>query len=565
MMLDTAIVGGGLCGLALARQLLDRAQGFAVFEARRRLGGRVLSVPAAGSGTRVDLGPTWFWPRSQPLMARLVEALGLESFAQHDSGTVLALDDPDKPAAVVPSSGVHDGARRLTGGMTSLIEALAGPLPADSLYLDHPLGAVLRRDGHVELHFLRGDELIVVFARRVVLAVPPRLLAQQVRFEPPLDAELHAALLATPTWMAAQSRAVVLYADAAWRAAGQSGNAFVRHAQAVLREVFDTCDRTGNVAALGGFLALTPTLRRSFAAGLPMLIGNQMTQLFGARLQERGQVFQDWANEPFTCSRLDLTDADGQAGNGPAPRGHCDPVLRQPLWEHRLLFGGSETAAHDAGHLEGALEAAGRLLLQLGTLAPAQEHAASPDATPMRAPLRAGRPALPAAASTNAASLAQFRLWVRAQQQPAFEGYRRRINRSLATQEREQLAQRAMLATMEEVFDDALARLETLPFDTGGVPVERGRSALTPHVQAAFQGFIQNLLDEVMAFNRASCALSNFPDEHHLPKDYEQTILRDIAAAWRDFSLSANSFLLSGKAAMTPRPGPIDLPRGVAP
>jgi monoamine oxidase len=238
-------------------------------------------------------------------------------------------------------------------------------------------------------------------------------------------------------------------------------------------------------------------------------------------------------------------------------------VLRQPLWEHRLLLGSSETAAHDGGHLEGALEAARRLLLQLGTLEPAHGHAASPDAGD--APMAAGRPALPAAASTNSASLAQFRLWVRTQQQPAFEGYRRRINHSLATQEREQLAQRAMLATMEEVFGDALARLETLPFDTGDVAIERGRSALTPQVQAAFQGFIQNLLDEVVAFNRTSCALSNFPDEHQLSKEYEQTILRDIAAAWRDFSLSANSFLLSADAAMTPRPGHTDLPRGVAP
>ncbi len=71
-----------------------------------------------------------------------------------------------------------------------------------------------------------------------------------------------------------------------------------------------------------------------------------------------------------------------------------------------------------------------------------------------------------------------------------------------------------------------------------------GRSALTLEVQAPFRHFMQTLLDNVAAHNATSCALSNFPEEHHLPKDYMQTILRDLAAAWQAFSLSANALLL---------------------
>jgi monoamine oxidase len=562
-MLDTAIIGGGLCGLALARQL-HGTQTLAVFEARKRLGGRVLSVPTADAATRVDLGPTWFWPQTEPLMTRLVEELGLDSFAQHDDGTVLTLDDPDKAAGIAHSNGVHGGAQRLAGGMIGLIEALARQLPADHMRLDHSLNAVVRRDNHVELHFLCGDERIVVPARRAVLAMPPRLLAQQVRFDPPLDETVHAALLATPTWMATQAKAVLLYEQAAWRTAGQSGSAFVRHEQAVFREIFDACDAIGDGAALGGFVALTPTLRRSFAAGLPILMGNQMTQVFGAGLQEREQVFHDWAIEPYTCSHRDLADADRPAGSDAATAGNCDPVLRLPAWDGQLHFGGSETAGNGSGHLEGALEAARRIQLELVTPALARAHAASTSATiiPIRSqPLAA---TVTVTASVNTTSLAQFRRWVRKQQPAAFESYRQRINRSLATQDHDQLAQRAMLGAMEEVFSEALAELDTLPFDTGGVAVERGRSALTPQVQAAFQGFIQNLLDEVVAFNRASCALSNFPDEHQFSKEYEQTILRDIAAAWREFSLSANSLLLQ-TTTMPPHSGHTDHAHGATP
>jgi monoamine oxidase len=58
----------------------------------------------------------------------------------------------------------------------------------------------------------------------------------------------------------------------------------------------------------------------------------------------------------------------------------------------------------------------------------------------------------------------------------------------------------------------------------------------------------------VIAFNRTSCALSNFPHEHQLSKEYIQTILRDVAAAWQEFSLSANRLLLAKSEAAPGKP-----------
>jgi monoamine oxidase len=146
---------------------------------------------------------------------------------------------------------------------------------------------------------------------------------------------------------------------------------------------------------------------------------------------------------------------------------------------------------------------------------------------------------------SNAASLAEFAEWVASRRDAAFQDYRQRLTFALSNQQREQLTQRAMLGAMEQVFHQAIAKLEELPFDVGDVAIERGRSALTPLAQAAFEGFIQALLDAVVHFNRASCALSNFPDEHRLAKDYTQAILLDIAAAWREFSLGANRVLIA--------------------
>jgi monoamine oxidase len=98
---------------------------------------------------------------------------------------------------------------------------------------------------------------------------------------------------------------------------------------------------------------------------------------------------------------------------------------------------------------------------------------------------------------------------------------------------------------VEHVFAEALKRLEALPFDLDGVAVEHGRCALTPLAQKPLADFLRQFNDDVVAFNGTSCALSNFPDEHRLARDYQQAIFRDLAAAWTEFSLKANRLLLA--------------------
>ena len=541
-MLETAIIGGGLCGVALANSLRRQGRAAALFEARQRLGGRILSVASDGSGAAVDLGPTWFWPDTQPLVTNLIADLGLVDIPQHDDGVVLHLRDPDKTPERIENKGVHGGARRLEGGMAQLTDALAAELPPNLTHLSHVLTCVSDRGDRVVLTFVAGDDIVEFEARHVVLSVPPRLLAEQVRFEPELDEATREAMRGADTWMAAQAKVVIRYDRPFWREAGQSGNAFVTHEQAVIGEIFDACDGASTKAALGGFLALSPELRASFSVGLPLLVDNQMVQVFGPALEQGEQHYQDWAMEPYTCSARDR--------GSPSTVEHADisnPLLRRALWDGKLYLGGSETASRGAGYLEGALEAARRIDRALNRVW-AKTMQREPSAWD---PREVGDDAI----SVNAASLARFGAWVAAQGDAALDSYRHRLNRSLAAQQRDQLTQRAILESMEEVFDRALAVLGDLVFDMGAVAVERGRSSLTPDVQQPFRDLMQCVLDDVIAFNRTSCALSNFPDEHHLSKDYVQAILRDIAAAWQEFSLSANRLLLA-KAETAPDRGP---------
>lgn len=354
-MLGTAIIGGGLSGLALAHSLQQQGRAFALFEARERLGGRILSVP--GDDMALDLGPAWYWPNIQPRMTGLVAELGLAVYAQHDQGTVLNLTDPDKAPQPFPTKGVHDGAQRLVGGMASLVQALAADLPADALHLAHVLTAIIERGDHVELHFRCGESVKLIAVRRVVLTVPPRVLEEHVRFQPPLDETLSQSMRATHTWMADQAKVLVTYPQPFWRTAGLAGNAFVEHEQAMLYEIFDACNAAGDQAALGGFMALSPALRTSFQVGMPLLISSQLVQLFGSEADEGTQHIQDWATGLH----------QQHAGSAPPTRhpAYDDPTLRRVLWDGKLYFGGSETASYAAGYMEGALEASERVAYML--------------------------------------------------------------------------------------------------------------------------------------------------------------------------------------------------------
>jgi monoamine oxidase len=89
-MLDVAIIGAGLSGLSLADRLLESNGDIAVFEARNRCGGRILSHSMPATDFAGDLGPTWVWPDHQPHIAALIKRLGLQLFGrQWDSGHIV--------------------------------------------------------------------------------------------------------------------------------------------------------------------------------------------------------------------------------------------------------------------------------------------------------------------------------------------------------------------------------------------------------------------------------------------------------------------------------------------
>ncbi len=353
MKTETLIVGGGLSGLYAATRLFQQSRDFLLFEGRDRLGGRILSEsprqPDAPSQPKgYDLGPTWFWP-DQPRMARLLTELGLESFEQYSAGAS-RYEDPQRGAETFKNPGMSPVSLRVSGGMARVIDALADRLPSDRLRLSSKVTKIAKSGANLTVSIQNGDELHVIEAERVLLALPPRLALRSIDFTPALPTDLRDALIAIPTWMAGHAKVVAVYDRPFWRAQGLSGHGFSHIGPAM--EIHDASQPDGP-GALFGFLGIPAEQRRSIEAEtLRSAAIAQFVRLFGPDAAQPSAVFlKDWINDPLTATTDDLAPLYSHPHYGL-------PRAAQNVWDGQLVFCATEAASHQGGFLEGALVAA---------------------------------------------------------------------------------------------------------------------------------------------------------------------------------------------------------------
>ena len=326
-----------------------------LFEARSRLGGRVLTTaapPLAGSPW-IDLGPAWFWPHQQHIRA-LIAHLGLSVFAQHRDG--LAMYDAGDGRAPEPFDASEQAAPsyRIAGGMAALTQALFRATqtvaPAVTVHLDAAVRAITVRDDHVVLN---GDGFDCT-ARCVIVAAPPRVVARDIAFTPPLANATTDTLRGTVTWMGHAMKCVVTYDRPFWRDAGRSGYAVSWGGP--LQEMHDACTSAGY--AIMGFVAprTSPAAQAFREASLEVrraTVLAQLARLFGPdALVATGYVEHDWTRDSFTCGpHDDVPPAAHPAYDDALVQGaHADDA-----WNGRLLWAGAETSAVGGGYLDGAV------------------------------------------------------------------------------------------------------------------------------------------------------------------------------------------------------------------
>ncbi|WP_291731880.1 FAD-dependent oxidoreductase [Leisingera sp. F5] len=345
-----AILGGGLAGLNAARLLHQAGIDFQLFEARDRLGGRILTVDETGSpdADGFDLGPSWYWPRMQPAIGGLIRELGLPGFAQCTEGDVIFERMSREPAQRYPGLRQEPASMRLEGGTGSLVRALEGLLPTERVHCEARVESLRLQDKGVELAVrLKDGAVKKVEADHVIAALPPRILASAVQFAPELEKADRRLWEGTPTWMAPHAKFLAVFEHPFWQEAGLSGTA--QSMVGPMAEIHDATSASGK-AALFGFVGIGARQRAQIDENqLTAACLAQLVRIFGEQAANpRATLIKDWAIDPLTAHPADLDDAGHPA--------RASAWVHGP-WQAFLTLGGSESSPNEAGYLAGAVEA----------------------------------------------------------------------------------------------------------------------------------------------------------------------------------------------------------------
>ena len=379
--LPIAIVGGGLSGLYAAFLLEQRGIDYILLEARDRLGGRIAVAPSPSNKASVekasiemssksqssdneklydgfDLGPSWFWPDYQPQLSHLIDALNLPRFAQFEDGDMMV----ERAANDLPirSQGYQSSppSMRLVGGMASLIDALYARLNPTRIITGQIVKRVIKTEHCINIESESSSEQITAGqintyqAQHVLLALPPRLAASNIKFEPALPQDLVAEWQETATWMAPHAKYVAVYDSPFWRNQGLSGSA--RSAVGPLTEIHDASLVEGE-GALFGFFGVPAHVRRSVSeTELKAHCRAQLVRLFGAQAETpTAEYLKDWAQDPLTAIPADASGT-GQHAIAPTVKPNTG------VWQDGLTGNASEWSEAFPGYIAGAIDAASR-------------------------------------------------------------------------------------------------------------------------------------------------------------------------------------------------------------
>jgi monoamine oxidase len=247
---------------------------------------------------------------------------------------------------------------RLSGGMMALVERLCRGIPVEALRLGHAVCKIKKRPDGALVHVgeLEEEPRALFHAKRIILALPPRLAAATILFEPDLSHELTQAMLRVGTWMAGQAKFFALYKEPFWRERGLSGEGFSERGPLV--EIHDGSNNGRGPYGLTGFVGI-PAVQRTRREILLEATLSQLTAIYGREAaRPAASFYMDWACERFTATPYDQPPMLEHPPYHP-------PAGRTSIWDRTLHFAGTETADQQGGYLEGALNAAERAVTSL--------------------------------------------------------------------------------------------------------------------------------------------------------------------------------------------------------
>lgn len=354
MGIDVIIVGGGISGFYCAYLLLeaDPTLNIKIIEARDRIGGRLYSP------NRHDMGGTWTWPRDDFLVMELVDKLQIPVF---DADTFQEKNAYTQQLRFV--QGAQQLVKELARAVTPRVEVCLAEQVTRIVQnqQDQDCGVEIythQHNNHIKDHLQLSCKY---HARSVVLALPPRIIAANITFEPPLKAQKCEMMVQTPTWMAGASKVFLEYASPFWKSSPSQHPLPLSMRDGIM--LYDASQYDPKRYVLCAFYAGIPvqitneSIQRDLLPQLQVIFGNT-NEVF----KYTSVMFHNWMDEKYTCEDKIRLQHENRTCMGEM-YSFGDEILREPV-SHKIYFASTETE-NDYGHIQGALRSSKRVVDQM--------------------------------------------------------------------------------------------------------------------------------------------------------------------------------------------------------
>jgi monoamine oxidase len=331
------IIGAGLSGLITAYRLKSAAIPFKIIEARSRIGGRINTIYRANQAP-LEMGATWFYDQHEEIIALLTE-LEIDYFEQRMDSTVFYQQHASRAAELtqIPRQATS---YRIAGGTSNLVYKLHQKLDSKDVFLNEVVREIKWNGNSVHVISNQTFE-----GSRVVLAIPPKLWAKKISFNPPLPENLMKIAKNTHTWMEDSIKIGISYGEPFWQKEQKPATLFSNVGP--ITEFYDHSDYTKTKFALCGFMK--SDFKRLTSEQRKEHILHQIAALYGQKaLNYLAYEECIWSEEENTFGASEAYMLPHQ-NNG-------NPIFRKSFCEDTLFVSSSESALRYPGYMDGAVQ-----------------------------------------------------------------------------------------------------------------------------------------------------------------------------------------------------------------
>ena len=333
------ILGAGLSGLVIGYRLKKAGIPFLILEARDRIGGRIHTKESEDQAP-VDMGATWLGNQHRNLM-ELIEELDVKYFSQYMEGISFFQPLSTSPAQEI-NLPFQPPSYRISGGSSFLINSLKKYIGIENILLNETIKSIEFLEKSI---LVKGENEHK--CSKVVLALPPKLWSNNIKFNPPLPFELENTALTTQTWMEEAIKVAITYKKPFWRINNQSGTLFSNNGP--ITELYDHCNAEENKYALCGFI--NSDYRKLNYDQRKKLSIHHLADVFGYEANEYTEYNElIWKNERHT-STTNPESLYPHQNNG-------NSIYRKSYFKNRLFISSSEASEIHSGFMEGAVSSA---------------------------------------------------------------------------------------------------------------------------------------------------------------------------------------------------------------